>query len=79
MCGTVPVSMRNHDVEFFVEQGVNGFYGDSPQELAEYVSYLVENEAAWKKMSERARATAVDTFNHDRFLTRWTELLNDAL
>jgi hypothetical protein len=31
------------------------------------------------KMSAAARATAVDVFNHDRFLTQWVKLVEETI
>jgi glycosyl transferase family 1 len=77
MCGVVPVSLRNHDVDRFVVQGENGFYGDSPEELAGYISFLLGNEAARADIAREARATALLVFNHDRFLSDWTAMLQE--
>lgn len=77
MCGVVPVSLRTHDVEHFIRNGVNGFYSDSPDELADYVRHLCRDRAAARKIGAQARLTAMDVFNHDRYLTEWTKLLRE--
>jgi glycosyltransferase involved in cell wall biosynthesis len=78
MCGVVPVSLRNHDVEHFIRHGVNGFYADSPEELAEYVRFLIRHPEAAGRVSAAARRTALDVFNHDRYLAEWTALLGEV-
>ena len=75
MAGVVPVSMRNHDVDHFVRNGVNGFYGDEPHELADALKFLLNNPSACDTMSAAARRTALEIFNHDRFLSDWSTLL----
>src|SRR6185436_12930043 len=32
MCGVVTVSARNHDVDMFIKNGVNGFYSEDAEE-----------------------------------------------
>ncbi len=75
MCGVIPVSLRNHDVDHFIINGVNGFYGDSPEELVDAIRFLLGNERARAKIAKAGRETAAQTFNHDRFLTEWTRML----
>jgi glycosyltransferase involved in cell wall biosynthesis len=75
MCGVIPVSLRNHDVDHFIINGVNGFYGDSPEELVDAIRFLLSNERARARIAKAARKTAAQTFNHDRFLSEWTLLL----
>ena len=77
LCGAIPVSLRNHDVDRFVAQGVNGFYGDTPEELAEAIRYLLADERARVRMARAARDTAVRTCNISRFLDDWTVMLKE--
>ena len=77
MCGVIPVSLRNHDVDHFIINGLNGFYGDSPEELADAVRFLLGNETARLAMASAARETAAQTFNHDRFMSDWIVMLKD--
>jgi glycosyltransferase involved in cell wall biosynthesis len=75
MTGTIPVSLRNHDVDMFIQNGVNGFYGDSAEGLAEHIAWLMKNEKQRKKISKKARLTALDIFNVDRYLANWSKLI----
>lgn len=75
MTGTIPVSLRNHDVDMFIQNGVNGFYGESAEELAEAVVWLMKNEKQRGAISRNARLTAMDLFNVDRYLAAWSELI----
>jgi glycosyltransferase involved in cell wall biosynthesis len=79
LCGVIPVSLDNHDVSRFIENGVNGFYASSPEELADFCRSVCRNPAMQAKMSEAARATAMDVFNHDRFLTQWVTLVEEIV
>ncbi|WP_207261473.1 glycosyltransferase [Desulfovibrio sp. Huiquan2017] len=74
MTGTVPVSLRNHDVDMFIQNGVNGFYGDSAEELAEQLAWLLSHEKERRTMCRQARLTAMDIFNIDRYLSAWSDL-----
>jgi glycosyltransferase involved in cell wall biosynthesis len=75
MCGVVTVNARNHDVDLFIKNGVNGFYSNDPDELREQLLYLMRNPEATRRMGGEARKTALDVFNHDRYLSQWGTLL----
>jgi glycosyltransferase involved in cell wall biosynthesis len=79
MSGLVTVSLANHDVERFIENGVNGFYSSSPEELAECISFLMRNPSELRAIGARSRATAADIFNHDRYLAAWQSLVLDTI
>jgi glycosyltransferase involved in cell wall biosynthesis len=75
LTGAVSVSLRNHDVDMFVKNGVNGFYGDSAEELAEQLDWLKSNEPGRRRMGRASLRTAREIFNQDRYLSDWSELL----
>ncbi|MEI7621880.1 MAG: glycosyltransferase, partial [Candidatus Moraniibacteriota bacterium] len=75
LCGSVVVTTRNHDVELFIKNGVNGFYSNDPNELREYMIYLLENPEKAKEIGIAGRETAMDVFGNDRFLKNWEELI----
>ncbi len=79
LCGTIPISAKNHDVDRFIVQGVNGFYGDSEGELSDYVRFVCRAERERRKLSVQARRTALDMFNHDRFLLEWGTLIKEVV
>lgn len=79
MTGVIPVSMRNHDVELFIEQGVDGFYADDPETLATFVNEVQDDRDRLERMSKAARLKAFDVFNHDRNLQGWIRLLDEVL
>src|ERR1043165_8533933 len=51
LCGVIPVSLDNHDVSQFIENGVNGFYASSPEELADFCRSACRNPAMQSRMS----------------------------
>ncbi|KAF1706190.1 class I SAM-dependent methyltransferase [Pseudoxanthomonas sacheonensis] len=75
LTGAVSVSLRNHDIDMFIKNGVNGFYGDSAEELAEQLNWLKSNEAGRRRMGRASLRTAREIFNQDRYLSEWSELL----
>jgi glycosyltransferase involved in cell wall biosynthesis len=79
LCGVVPVSLDNHDVSLFIKNGINGFYSSFVEELADHCNFICRNKNSWEKMSAMARSTAMDIFNHDRYLNEWMSLITDTL
>jgi glycosyltransferase involved in cell wall biosynthesis len=75
MTGTIPVTLRNHDADMFITNGVNGFYADSAEEMAEQILWLIGHEKERREISRQARLSAMDMFNIDRFLSAWSELI----
>jgi glycosyltransferase involved in cell wall biosynthesis len=78
MAGLATVSLRNHDVDLFVRNGVNGFFGDTPEELAEQILYLYRNPRACERMQQASRRTALDMFNLDRYLAEWRQVFREC-
>lgn len=77
LLGLTSVSMRNHDVDLFIRNGENGFFGDSAEELAEQLSYLLKHPGAAARMGQASRRTAADLFNQDRYLSEWSKLFTE--
>ncbi|WP_407275616.1 glycosyltransferase [Halothiobacillus sp. DCM-1] len=79
MCGVVTVSAHNHDVDLFIRNGVNGFYSNDPNELRGQLIYLMKNPGVNRKMGAEARKTAINLFNHDRYLADWSVLFGESV
>ena len=79
LCGLVTVSAKNHDVEMFVKNGINGFYADGVDELREYLLFLMKSPTSTKNIGMAGRRTAADVFNHVRFLAEWEETLSNLI
>lgn len=77
MCGLATVSANNHDVELFIKNGVNGFYSNDPDELREYLLFLMKNPSFAKQIGAEARRTSMDVFNHDRYLQSWVNTIKE--
>lgn len=78
MTGVIPVSLANHDVYEFIENGVDGFYAHSPGDLADFINDLLNDRARVREMSRAARLKALDVFNHDRYLADWSALIRET-
>jgi Glycosyl transferases group 1 len=79
MTGVIPICLRNHDVDLFIDQGVDGFYADTPEELADFLNHLFRDRGRAATLAAAARRKAIDVFNHDRYLASWTKVLKDAV
>lgn len=75
MAGVIPLSLNNHDVDLFIKNGINGYYADTVEELADFAMFLKKNPMARKKASVAARETAIDVFNSERYLSEWSKLI----
>ena len=75
MCGLVTVSARNHDVDRFIQNGVNGFFADDADELRAQLYFLVRNPDATRRIGAESRATALKLFHIKRYLSDWSQLL----
>lgn len=79
MCGVVTVSANTHDVDMFVQNGINGFYSNDPAELRNMLAHLMRNPDALRRIGAEARKTAINIFNHDRYLADWRKLIVDEV
>ncbi len=79
MAGLISVSLQNHDVDMFIKNGINGFYANSSEELAEQIIWLSEHPLAREKIARESRNTAMNIFNQDRYLSIWNQLLSNIL
>lgn len=79
LTGVIPVTLRSDDTDMFIKNGVNGFSGDSIDELTEYLLWLSKNEEQRKKISNNARLFAMDIFNVDRLHQSWLNLIHRTI
>lgn len=79
MTGTIPVTLANHDAEMFIENGVDGFYSEKPEDLACFINDTIYDARRIAEMSAAARKKAIDLFHCQRFLNDWWQLLEDRL
>lgn len=79
MCGLTTISFNTHDVELFIKNGVNGFYSNDTGELAEYLNFNLKNKSACERIGKKGRATAMDLFNIDRYLSQWQHVISSSV
>lgn len=75
MCGLATVSANNYDVAEFISLGVNGFYSNDSDELADFLRYLDTNPTKAHAMGAAGREQAMRVFHINRFLAEWQSLL----
>ncbi|MEO7404396.1 MAG: glycosyltransferase, partial [Burkholderiales bacterium] len=75
MAGVITVSAANHDVERFIENGVDGFYSNDPEELRAHLYFLLRNSEAARRIGAASRRKAMKVFHYQRYLGEWRALL----
>lgn len=65
-----------HEASELIEKGVNGFYSDNLDELANYVGLLVENHSIAKNLSKEARNKALKMFSKKLAINKWKDYFN---
>lgn len=79
LCGLATVNADSHDVDRFIENGINGFYAASAEELADQLGYLLADPARAWRIGLAGRDTAMQRFHIDRYLADWRQLIRDIL
>jgi hypothetical protein len=79
LCGLATVNARNHDVDMFINNGRDGFYGTTADELADQLQFLAAHPDRTWEIGQAARETAIRVFHIDRFLADWRQLIRDVL
>ena len=69
------VSARNHDVDRFIDNGVDGFFAEDADELRSQLYFLKQNPRAARDIGSAARAKALKVFHIERYLDDWRRLL----
>ena len=66
--GTQPASIiQNH---------VNGFWSDNPEELSNYIKQLLEDDVLAQKISQKGRQTAKAIFGKNQAKADWAQFLD---
>ena len=79
MCGLATVSARNHDVDRFIENGVDGFYAEDADELRSQLYFLVRNPDVTRRVGAASRAKAIKVFHIQRYLADWKRLISHVV
>lgn len=79
LCGLTTVNAASHDVDRFIENGSNGFYAATAEELADQIRFLLADPARTWRIGQASRATAMRLFHVDRYLADWRQLIRETL
>jgi glycosyltransferase involved in cell wall biosynthesis len=77
-CGCAVVSTATCMIPEIIENGVNGFLSNDPEELAGYCRTLLGNAALCRKLGDAARQTIVEKFSMNAFVNNWNRVFADA-
>ena len=64
-----------NEISDILQNEVNGFIGNSVDEIRDYIKFLFENEDEAKKISEEGRRTALQLFGKEQIMRQWAEFL----
>lgn len=76
---TPVIGRRSGGIEDAIEDGKSGFLIDDPSELAEKISYLLENQDIARQMAEYGRNRVLESFNWERIATRVHQVYEDVV
>lgn len=79
LCGLATVNADSHDVDRFIENGMNGFYAATAEEFADQIGFLLADPARAWRIGQAGRETAMRLFHIDRYLDDWRRLIRDVL
>lgn len=79
LCGLATVNADSHDVDRFIENGMNGFHAASAEELADQIGFLLADPARAWRIGQAGRETAIQRFHIDRYLDDWRRLIREVL
>jgi hypothetical protein len=65
-----------YEVSHIIKNGVNGFVSDSIQDLENYTNQLLHSPELRQKISDGARATAIELFDKENNKKQWEAFLN---
>jgi glycosyltransferase involved in cell wall biosynthesis len=75
LMGLALVTTNFQDEERFIENERTGFYSNDPDQLLDYLRFLLDHPDQALKVGSRGRETAAKRFGLDRFLDEWQRLL----
>ncbi|MHB1285047.1 MAG: methyltransferase domain-containing protein [Leptospirales bacterium] len=74
MASGMPIAALSHPASPVVN-GRSGYLSNQPEELRERIVELLDHPEKARRMGEAARQDILETFSFDRFVERWSELL----
>ncbi len=77
-CGVACVSTSNCMLPEIIENGVNGFISNSPQELRQHINRLLVDKELASRLGAAARQTILTKFSQGSFVGKWNEVFERA-
>ena len=77
-CGCAVVSTATCMIPEIIENGVNGFISNNPEELKHYLVDLLNDENLAKEIGKNARKTITEKHSASKFVNRWNEVLESS-
>lgn len=78
-CATPIVCNNTCACPDLIEDGVNGFLFNTPEEAREKLIWCLENPKDAKVLGEKARNTVIEKFSLQTHLKNWTEVINKTV
>jgi glycosyltransferase involved in cell wall biosynthesis len=73
-CGCAVVTTDTCAIPEFIQDGVNGYIGNSEEELRERLQELLENPEKARKLGAKGRETVLEKFSEQAFLEQWERI-----
>lgn len=67
-----------YEIQDIIQNGVNGFVSDDPDQLKEMVANLIDNEAKAKALSAFGRSKAINLFGKPKIKSEWKKYLEEG-
>ena len=78
-CGCAVVSTATCMLPEIIENGVNGFLSNDPQELAGYCQLLLNDAGLCRKLGDAARKTIFERFSMTNFVNNWNRVFEKTV
>jgi hypothetical protein len=78
-CYESPRTRNSYILPNILENGVDGFFSDNPQELVDYVKELYNNEELAKSVSKAGREKVLRLFGKEAARQKWAEFFKNEL
>jgi hypothetical protein len=66
-----------YEVNELIDNKINGFISDDPQQLRYYISELLNNHSLAQQISNAGRKKAIEIFGKETIKSQWENFLND--
>ena len=67
---------QTFEIDSIIQNHVNGFWSDNPEELSNYIKQLLEDDVLAQKISQKGRQTAKAIFGKNQAKADWAQFLD---